>query len=59
VQLIHKTLEDYFDALKNAGFNTMPTLKELRVTPEHIALDESFFSPLVDLPLHLAIQVWR
>ena len=57
IQLVHKTLEDYFDALKSAGFNTMPTLKELRVTPEHIALDESFFSPLIDLPLHLVIQV--
>ncbi|ARV61498.1 SAM-dependent methyltransferase [Nostocales cyanobacterium HT-58-2] len=57
IQLVHKTLEDYFDALKSAGFNTMPTLKELHVTPEHIALDESFFSPLIDLPLHLAIQV--
>ncbi|MEH2297965.1 MAG: methyltransferase domain-containing protein [Nostoc sp.] len=57
VQLIHKTLEDYFNALKIAGFNTMPILQELRVTPEHIALDESFFSPLLDQPLHLAIQV--
>jgi len=59
VQLIHKTLEDYFNALKIAGFNTMPILQELRVTPEHIALDESFFSPLVDQPLHLAIQLSR
>ncbi|MFN6471148.1 MAG: class I SAM-dependent methyltransferase [Nostoc sp. SerVER01] len=59
VQLIHKTLEDYFNALKISGFNTMPILKELRVTPEHIALDESFFSPLLDQPLHLAIQISR
>ncbi|RCJ16029.1 methyltransferase type 11 [Nostoc sp. ATCC 43529] len=59
VQLIHKTLEDYFNAFKIAGFNTMPILQELRVTPEHIALDESFFSPLLDQPLHLAIQVSR
>ncbi|WP_414574917.1 methyltransferase domain-containing protein [Anabaena sp. CCY 9402-a] len=57
VQLIHKTFEDYFNSLNVAGFNTMPVIKELRVTPEHIALDESFFSPLLDLPLHLAIQV--
>ena len=59
VQLIHKTLEDYFDALKSVGFNTILTLRELRITREHIALDESFFSPLIDLPLHLAIQVSR
>ncbi len=57
VQLIHKTLEDYFNALKIAAFNTMPILKELRVTPEHVALDEAFFNPLLDIPLHLAIQV--
>ncbi|MBD2163349.1 class I SAM-dependent methyltransferase [Calothrix membranacea FACHB-236] len=59
VQLIHKTLEDYFNCLQMANFNTMPIFKELRVTPEHVALDESFFSPLLDLPLHLAIQVSR
>jgi ubiquinone/menaquinone biosynthesis C-methylase UbiE len=57
VQLIHKTLEDYFNAFKIAGFNTMPILQELRVTPEHIELDEAFFSPLLDIPLHLAVQV--
>ncbi len=52
VQLVHKTFEDYFQALKNAGFKTMPEVRELRVTTEHIALDESFFRPLFDLPLH-------
>ncbi len=57
VQLVHKTFTDYFDALKNAGFKIMPVLRELRVTAEHIALDESFFRPLFDLPLHLAIEV--
>lgn len=59
VQLVHKTLEDYFNALKAAGFNTMPTLRELRVLPEHVALDPSFFTPLIDYPLHLAVQVSR
>jgi ubiquinone/menaquinone biosynthesis C-methylase UbiE len=59
VQLIHKTLEDYFNALKITGFNTMPILQELHVTPEHIAIDESFFSPLLDQPLHLALQISR
>lgn len=57
VQLIHKTLEDYFNCLNLAGFTKMPILKELCVTPEHIALDDSFFRPLIDLPLHLAIKV--
>lgn len=56
VQLIHKTLEDYFEALRSAGFSKMPILKELKVLPEHVELDEAFFKPLVDFPLHLAIQ---
>jgi ubiquinone/menaquinone biosynthesis C-methylase UbiE len=59
VQLVHKTLQDYFESLQLAGFTTMPVLQELHVTPEHVALDESFFKPLVDYPLHLAIQVSR
>lgn len=59
VQLVHKTLQDYFEALQSAGFSHMPTLRELRVLPEHVALDESFFQPLVDFPLHLALEVCR
>lgn len=59
VQLIHKPLESYFETLAKAGFQSMPTLRELRVTPEHVQLDPNFFQPLVDYPLHLAIQVWR
>ncbi|MGB7274942.1 MAG: hypothetical protein WBC69_16740 [Geitlerinemataceae cyanobacterium] len=58
-QLVHRTLQDYFEALQNAGFSTMPTLRELRVLPEHVQLDESFFKPLVDFPLHLAFEVSR
>jgi SAM-dependent methyltransferase len=59
VQLSHKTLEDYFDALASAGFRTMPRVRELRVTPELVALDPSFFGPAVDTPLHMAIEVTR
>ena len=59
VQLIHKPLETYFDSLRAAGFETMPIVRELRVTPEHIQLDPNFFQPLADYPLHLAIQVSR
>jgi SAM-dependent methyltransferase len=59
VQLVHKPLEEFFDGLRLAGFNTMPLVRELRVTPEHIQLDEAFFQPLFDYPLHLAIQVSR
>jgi toxoflavin synthase len=59
VQLVHKTIEDYFDGLAQAGFTQLPTLRELRVKPEHVALDPAFFSPLVDVPLHLALRVFR
>jgi SAM-dependent methyltransferase len=59
VQLVHKPLETYFDALREAGFTTMPLVRELRVTPEHIQLDEAFFKPLFDYPLHIAMQVAR
>jgi len=57
VQLIHKTLQDFFEALQVAGFSTMPTVKELKVLPEHVELDPDFFGPLVDYPLHIAIKV--
>jgi SAM-dependent methyltransferase len=59
VQLVHKPLEEFFDGLRLAGFNTMPLVRELRVTTEHVQLDEAFFQPLFDYPLHLAIQVSR
>lgn len=59
VQLIHKTLQDFFEALQTAGFKTMPTLRELRVQPEHVELDPDFFGPLVDYPLHMAIEVCK
>lgn len=59
VQLVHKTLEDYFNVLRLAEFHTLPILQELRVLPEHIAIDQEFFAPLLDIPLHLAIQVTR
>jgi hypothetical protein len=57
VRLIHKTFQDYFEALQDAGFSTMPTLHELGVTPELMTLDGAFFGPLEDVPLHVAISV--
>jgi len=59
VQLVHKTLGDYFDGLRLAGFSAMPGVTELTVTREMVALDEAFFGPLFDLPLHLAVKVAR
>ena len=59
VQLIHKTLQDFFEALQQAGFSLMPTVQELRVQPEHVELDPNFFGPLVDYPLHMAVEVYK
>lgn len=59
VQMIHKTLNDYFSALGAAGFEAMPEVRELGVQPEHLQLDPDFFSPVADLPLHAAFRVAR
>jgi ubiquinone/menaquinone biosynthesis C-methylase UbiE len=59
VQLVHKTFQDYFEALRSAGFTTLPTLRELHVTPEHLELDPAFFTPLAGFPLHVAFQISR
>ena len=56
VRCVHKTLEDYFGCLRSAGFTSLPEIKELHVTDEHIALDPGFFKPLQDQPLHLAFR---
>jgi cyclopropane fatty-acyl-phospholipid synthase-like methyltransferase len=57
VQCVHKTFEDYFTALRYAGFIHMPEVHELRIHDEHVALDPEFFTPLIDLPLHVAFKV--
>ena len=59
VQLVHKTLEDYFEGLREAGFTAMPTVAELKVTREMVDMDEGFFGPLFDFPLHMAVKVAR
>lgn len=59
VQCVHKTFGDYFDCLRQAGFSNMPEVKELTVTPELVALDEPFFSPLLNEPLHVLFKVSR
>jgi toxoflavin synthase len=59
VQLVHKTVEDYFTSLREAGFERMPLLRELRVTPEISAVDPEFFAPPTEVPLHLAFAIER
>lgn len=59
VQCVHKKFGDYFDGLREAGFTGMPEVKELTVTPELVKVDEAFFSPLLNEPLHVLFKVSR
>jgi SAM-dependent methyltransferase len=59
VRCVHKTAQDYFVALAEAGFAPVPRVQELGVTPEHLELDEAFFGPVADLPLHLLFEAVR
>jgi SAM-dependent methyltransferase len=59
VQLVHKTFEDYFTALRAAGFRTLPEVRELGVTPDIEAIDPAFFGPLADVALHVAFALDR
>lgn len=57
VQCVHKTFGDYFNGLRQAGFSGMPELKELTVTSELAAQDETFFAPLLNEPLHVLFKI--
>lgn len=59
VRCVHKTLQDYFECLREGGFRALPELAELRVTDDHLAHDPAFFGPLRDLPLHLAFRTHK
>lgn len=59
VQMVHKPIEVFFRALSEAGFTSLPELRELRVLPEHVEIAPDFFGPLVDVPLHMALRVRR
>ena len=37
----------------------MPSVAELKVTRDMVDLDEDFFGPLFDIPLHMAVKVAR
>ncbi len=56
VRSIHKTLQDYLDGLRGAGFRGLPDFQELGVTDEHLQLDPEFFGPIADTPLHLVVR---
>ncbi|WP_444930287.1 class I SAM-dependent methyltransferase [Microbulbifer sp. SSSA002] len=57
VRCVHKNFSHYFAALAQAGFNTLPIVRELSVTQEHLDLDPDFFTPLAGYPLHVLFKV--
>ena len=59
VQCVHKTFSDYFNSLRQAGFTNMPEIQELTVTPDLVAIDEEFFSPLLNEPLHVLFKITK
>ena len=59
VRSFHKVMSDYFSALKTAGFNTLPDVKELTVTQSMLDLDQAFFEPIQDMPLHVLVRITR
>lgn len=59
VRSVHKTFSDYIEALRRSGWTSLPTISELAVRPEHLALDPEFFAPLAGCPLHLLVTLRR
>jgi ubiquinone/menaquinone biosynthesis C-methylase UbiE len=59
VQMVHKLFEDYMNGLASSGFTTIPTVRELGVLDSHIDLDKDFFTPVYDIPLHLAFRICK
>ena len=59
VQMVHKSFEDYFAALADAGFTALPVVKELTVRPEDLEDHREWMGPLQDIPLHVAFRVVR
>jgi SAM-dependent methyltransferase len=57
VQMHHKLLEDFMDALRDAQFAKMPHVKELGVTSELAATNPQFFNPIAGVPLHMLMVV--
>jgi toxoflavin synthase len=59
VQVRHKTMQDYFNALQRSGFTALPTVQELTVSQEQIQQDRAFFGSLQDMPLHIAFNIQK
>lgn len=59
VQVVHKTVEDYFSSLAEAGFTSLPVVRELSVTEQINDIDPAFFGSLLGAPLHMAFAITR
>lgn len=57
VRSVHKTFENYFNALSLAGFSSLPKVIELGVNSEHLKIDPLFFGSLKGYPLHVAFKI--
>lgn len=55
----HKVLADFMKGLSAAGFQSLPDIEELGVTPALIEMDTDFFAPLEGIPLHLLFQLQK
>ena len=53
VKITHHTLEDYFDAFRLSGFNTVVDFKELTITKNLLKKNLKFFGKVQNLPLHI------
>lgn len=59
VEMHHKLISDYFSKLAEVGFSKMPLVRELGVDEDLMRLDNSFFGPLFDIPLHMLFSVQK
>ena len=56
LQSVHKTLNDYIEAINSAGFQIVD-MKEAGVKEEHLKINKAFFESVKDRPLHLIFKL--
>ena len=56
IMSVHKTLNDYVQAIHEAGFQ-IEDIREVGVTEEHLETNPDFFKTVQDRPLHLIFKL--
>lgn len=56
IMSVHKTLHDYIECLRAAGFEIVD-IREAGVTEEHMKMHPEFFESVQDRPLHLVFEL--